>query len=260
MKSTSVRNKKLLELGQRAVGYIRVSTQGQGDHGIGLKAQDAAIRAFADSMKYTVIDVCKDVATAMGESSIEDRKGLRSALHLAAEKDAWLIVYDWSRLTRHAASAAEITKILPDPRRILDAKTGTNLSEAVKAGEIARHEAVGKEISRRTKAGMNKLRDQGAIFGNPDIKAVQKKGAAGVSDKAARLDAKIADALRTSGPEQDKLTHAQVVDLLNGLGMLTGSGKVWDMSRIRLPLSRARKILDEAEDRRMESLPTFGMF
>lgn len=150
---------------------------------------------------------------------------------LAVERDAWLIVDDWSRLTRHEASVAEITRLLPDPSRILDAKTGTNLDEAVKAGEVARNEVVGKEIGRRTKEGMQKLRDQGAVFGNPNIKAVQEKGAAGVSDKAARLgdasEAVVAPqfsrsrlaALATVPDRIQRRSHPGLADLKQALGL-----------------------------------------
>ena len=260
MKTKAEKTKTLVKMRQLAVGYIRVSTQDQGTNGVGLEAQRAGINAFAKGMNYRIIEIFSDVASGMGAKSVEDRAGLQRALQVAVERDAWLIVDDWSRLTRHAASVAEVIRLLTDPSRILDAKTGTNLHQAVKAGEVARSELVGKEIGRRTREGMKKLRDQGAVFGNPNIRAVQEKGAAGVSDKAARLYSTIAEKLRSYGSGHSELTAAQVADMLNDTGLLTGSEKPWNKTRVRLPLTRARKLLDDEEDRLMRESPTFGAF
>lgn len=211
-----------------AVGYVRVSTDGQGNHGISLDLQRVSIKAFADHEKFNLIEICGDVATAMGSKSVDNRPGLRRALELAVENDAYLIVYDYSRLTRHAASYDAILAVLPDPKRILDAKTGTSFSDAAKAGELARNEAAGRMIGQRTKEGMQKRRDEGAVFGNPDIATAQKKGAAAVSNKAAKLDAEIAKALRATGTDYLDLSYADAAELLNRHGLRTSSGKPWD--------------------------------
>ncbi len=43
-----------------AVGYIRVSSEEQAAHGHGLKLQEKAIRAFAQSQGYELVDVVAD--------------------------------------------------------------------------------------------------------------------------------------------------------------------------------------------------------
>lgn len=73
---------------------------------------------------------------------------------------------------------------------------------------------------------------------------------------------KIANILRDV-PDQSKLTHQEVAELLNAHGLRTGHGETWNKSRVRNPLGRAREVLDaehRADRRRMEEDEDFGLF
>ena len=54
-----------------AVGYVRVSTPGQGDKGISLDAQRSGIDAYSDHMGYTVLEIFQDVCSGVGAKSFE---------------------------------------------------------------------------------------------------------------------------------------------------------------------------------------------
>jgi DNA invertase Pin-like site-specific DNA recombinase len=254
---TSVRRKPLPKL---AVGYARVSTSGQGDNGISLDAQKVAIKDFAEHAGYTLVEVFEDVASGMGARSFADRKGLRQALAFASREGSDLIVWDWDRLSRYSSFERQILKHLPEGSKVICAKDGTLLSDAAKNSAFKHSEVVGSEISRRTKARMEKMRLEGAVFGNPEIRdKVQPLGVDAWSKTAKEQDLRIADLLRGL-PDPFAPTHAQVADLLNEKGLLTLHGKEWNKSRVRQPVSRARQILRAEENMKHETDPRFGIF
>ncbi|WP_164517251.1 recombinase family protein [Tabrizicola piscis] len=123
------------------IGYVRVSTQGQGETGISLDIQRDAIRAFAGHLGIPVIEIFEDVASGRGAKSFPSCRGLQRALEAVRDHDALLVVWDWSRLSRHADDEATITALLPD---------------AAKAGQLLHAQCSAEEISKRTKEAMAK--------------------------------------------------------------------------------------------------------
>lgn len=88
----------------RAIGYIRVSTQGQADDGVSLDAQRAKIAAWADLNGYTLGEVFADEGISGAKA---DRPGLALALDAVKRGDA-LVVYSLSRLARSTRHTLEI--------------------------------------------------------------------------------------------------------------------------------------------------------
>jgi DNA invertase Pin-like site-specific DNA recombinase len=89
----------------RAVIYIRVSTDQQGESGLGLDAQEAACRACALRMGLEVAYVFQDVLS--GSCAHEDRPGLAEALDTLKPGDV-LIVGKRDRLARDVFRMAMI--------------------------------------------------------------------------------------------------------------------------------------------------------
>src|SRR5688500_8015336 len=84
----------------KAVGYIRVSTEEQAQHGFGLEAQERAVRAFAESQGYELVDLVSDPGVS-GATRPADRHGFSKAVDLAADRAfAVLLVYKFDRLAR----------------------------------------------------------------------------------------------------------------------------------------------------------------
>lgn len=67
----------------RAVGYLRVSTDEQAATGHGLESQEKALRAFAESQGYDLVEVVSDPGVS-GATRPADRPGFGRALELAA--------------------------------------------------------------------------------------------------------------------------------------------------------------------------------
>ena len=92
----------------KAVGYIRVSTQGQVEDGVSLDAQEAKVRAWAVLNGAEVV-IFRDQGIS-GKRS-DNRPGLQSALNLVGKGDA-LIVYSLSRLSRSTRDTLTIADAL----------------------------------------------------------------------------------------------------------------------------------------------------
>jgi DNA invertase Pin-like site-specific DNA recombinase len=244
-----------------AVGYVRVSTPDQGENGISRELQRKGIDAYADHAGYTLIEIFNDGGTGVGPTSFYKRDGLRRALDLATRESADLIVWDWDRLSRHAGFESDISKYLPDGDRVVCAKHGNAMKDAAKAGAFAHTEAEAKEISRRTKEGMARRRADGAVFGNPDIRAdVQPLGVVAWSNSADNLVRQIAGILRDYNGDPFEITHAKVAGILNKKNLRALHGKEWNTSRIRGPLKKVRALLRAEEDVEMRKQPHFAIF
>ena len=88
-------------LATQAVGYIRVSTEEQATTGHGLEVQDRAIRSFAESQGYTLVDVVSDPGVS-GAKRPEDRPGFHKIIELAkARKFSMLLLWKFDRLARN---------------------------------------------------------------------------------------------------------------------------------------------------------------
>lgn len=88
-----------------AIGYIRVSTEGQATDGVSLDAQRAKIEAWCDLNDYTLTAVHVDAG--ISGKSADNRPGLQAAL-ADCRKGCALVVYSLSRLARSTRDTINI--------------------------------------------------------------------------------------------------------------------------------------------------------
>lgn len=81
-----------------AIGYLRVSTEEQAEHGSGLAIQREAITDLATSRGYGIISVHADEGVS-GKEGLDNRPGLGDAIDQLSE-GATLLVYRLDRLAR----------------------------------------------------------------------------------------------------------------------------------------------------------------
>jgi DNA invertase Pin-like site-specific DNA recombinase len=85
---------------KRALGYIRVSTSEQAEHGLGLEVQQEAIRAYCRTHGFRLVDVLQDSGVS-GANGLDHRLGLAEAVaRLEAGTADVLMVYRLDRLAR----------------------------------------------------------------------------------------------------------------------------------------------------------------
>lgn len=92
-----------------AIGYIRVSTEGQAQEGVSLDTQRAKIAAWCELNDYTLAAV--QVDAGISGQSADNRPGLQTAL-AACRKGSALVVYSLSRLARSTRDTIEISERL----------------------------------------------------------------------------------------------------------------------------------------------------
>jgi len=91
----------------KAIGYIRVSTDKQADHGVSLEAQRQKIEAYASLYDLQLVDVVIE----QGSAKSLDRDGLNGVLsRLQAGEASAVIVTKLDRLTRSVADLGKLVE------------------------------------------------------------------------------------------------------------------------------------------------------
>jgi site-specific DNA recombinase len=163
---------------KRAIGYARVSTQGQADRGMGLRAQVARIRELARDERLELAEIVQEAASAAvreGElTSLEHRPELNTLLRRAERGDfATLIVASFDRLSRDQLDAQLIKRWFGKYGVACVSAAGeANGAEGPLAELIDRilgaiHDFDRKRILERVRAGKDERRRQGRHVGGP---------------------------------------------------------------------------------------------
>lgn len=213
----------------KAVGYIRVSTQGQADEGISLDAQRAKIAAWAELNGYELAGIFEDAGISGTKA---DRPGLMAALAAVGKGDA-LIVYSLSRLARSTKHTIEISERL--------AKAGADLvsiSEKIDttsaAGKMVfRLLAVMAEferdlVSERTTNALQHKKAQGGRVGSiPYGKRLDSDGKTLIDDSAEQEIIRLVKLLRDGG-----MSYPKIAAELTKRGM-NPRGKAWHPQTVK---------------------------
>jgi len=153
----------------RTIGYVRVSTDEQADHGVSLEAQEAKIRAMAVVQGAEIVDLIIDG----GESGKNlDRPGMERLPALVEERKVdTVIIAKLDPLTRSVKDLAELLERF-QRRGVSLVSVGESLDTGSAAGRLVinimtavsqwEREAIGE----RTRYAMNHKRSNGERVGN----------------------------------------------------------------------------------------------
>jgi len=152
----------------KAIGYIRVSTQGQAEEGISLGMQKSKIEAWASLNETRIVGLFADEG-ASGKDT--NRNGLRDAISACKQHKCALVVYSLSRLSRSTLDTLSISQDLE--------KSGcdlVSLQEKVEttspSGRVifrllaALAEFERETISERTREALRHMKSQGKRVGS----------------------------------------------------------------------------------------------
>jgi DNA invertase Pin-like site-specific DNA recombinase len=217
------------------VAYYRVSTQRQGRSGLGLEAQQEAVRNHLNGGNWRIVGEFTEVESGKRK----DRPKLAEALAACRLHGAKLVIAKLDRLARNVAFVSALMDAGIEFEAV-DFPQANRLTVHILAA-VAEHEA--KAISERTKAALAAAKRRGVELGGyrAGAKLTAKARQAGCAARAERADKKAAD----YAPVIRELQAAGVTSLagiaaaLNERGIPTANGQgTWQAVQVSRVLAR----------------------
>jgi DNA invertase Pin-like site-specific DNA recombinase len=222
------------------IGYLRVSTKGQGESGLGLEAQKAAIETYAGQNRSGILTYYTEVESG----KLANRPELARALSHSRRSKATLVVAKLDRLARNVAFLSTLMDSTV-PFVACDNPHANRLTLHILAAVA---EAEAKAISDRTKAALAAYKARGGKLGGslpqcrnltPEaIAKGQKMGAEAARKAAADAYADLSPRmkeLRTEG-----LTLQAIAEKLTLEGHTTRRGRPWSPVQVSRILDRMK--------------------
>ena len=208
------------------VAYYRVSTQKQGNSGLGLEAQEHVVSNYLKIGDYELIEAFTEVETGKGANALEKRPQLRGALNLCRKSGATLIIAKLDRLARNVHFVSGLIETgcefiaadMPHANKVM----------------IQMHAVMSEwerdQISSRTKAALQAAKARGVKLGQMGISNLQSNVA------LRQLDSKLfAENLKgqVEGFKLRGLTQRGMAEELNRVGITTIKGGKWRLNQLQ---------------------------
>ena len=222
---------------QKAIGYIRVSTQNQADEGVSLEAQRAKIEAWCTLNDAELIAVHEDAGVS--GASMTGRDGLHAALK-ATTKGMALVCYSISRIARSTRDMLEIAERLDakgadlvSVTERIDTTTAAGRMVFKMLAVLADFER--DQIGERTKMALAHKRSIGEVYAATPFGFDAIDGRLVEVKKEALIVAEILR-MRDAGS-----SLAEIADGLNARGAEGKRGGRWHPSTVRYLINRQAK-------------------
>ena len=206
------------------IAYIRVSTQKQGQSGLGLQGQQAAIERFCAVEGYLVAKIFTEIETAKGADALDRRPQLKSALRQASAYKCPIVVAKLDRLSRDVAF---ISGLMAQgvPFIVTEIPNADPFMLHIYAA-VAEQERT--KISERTKAALAAAKARGVKLGNPHgptpfSAEMQRQGVAALRQQADARAQQLSEIFAEYAGESANATARA----LNDRGLPSGRGGKW---------------------------------
>lgn len=201
------------------VAYYRVSTERQGQSGLGLDAQRSAVATYTTGRE--LLGEFVEVESGRKDS----RPQLTAALIVCRQKRAVLVI---AKLDRLARSVAFISNLMESGVEFVavDMPQANRLTLHILAA-VAEHER--EMISQRTRAALAAAKARGTRLGNPRPDVAKASAAASVN--AARFRADVMPVIQALQAEGRSLRGIAVE--LNAKGIRSARGQTWHAASVR---------------------------
>ncbi|MGF6239770.1 DNA invertase Pin-like site-specific DNA recombinase [Paraburkholderia sp. GAS38] len=213
------------------VTYFRVSTQRQGQSGLGLEAQKETVANYLKGSDCEVIAEFQEVETGKGSNALVKRPQLALALALCKKTGARLLIAKLDRLARNVHFISGL----------MESKIKFVACDLPEANELTLHvlsafaEFETKRISERTRDSLRAAKARGVVLGaagpinlKPNIEARQK-----AADEYALSLAPVINGFRAQNMSQRKMVEA-----LNKLGIRAPRGGLFVKTQLVQVLRR----------------------
>ncbi|MFL5281559.1 MAG: recombinase family protein [Rhodopila sp.] len=217
----------------RFIAYYRVSTDKQGQSGLGLEAQHAAVTAYLNGGNWKLTAEFTEVESG---KRADNRPKLDEALHQARLTGATLVIAKLDRLSRDATFLLSLRDAGVD-FVAADMPNANRFTVGIMA-LVAEHER--EMISARTKAALAAAKARGTKLGGD-------RGGRAPSDataKAAKARRKAADGFAASvAPMMQEMRAAgsslhQIAAAMTERGIRTPRGGAWTATSVKNALAR----------------------
>jgi DNA invertase Pin-like site-specific DNA recombinase len=217
------------------VTYVRVSTSQQGRSGLGIEAQRAALRHFAETEGFEVVREFVEVETGKGADALDRRPQLKAALAAARKLRCHVAVAKLDRLSRdvHFISGLMAHKV-----PFLVAELGPDVDPFVLHLFAALAEKERALISTRTRQALSAAKARGVTLGNPKLHVARKGAVDVVKAEADRFAANVLPIIREA-QKAGARTLRELADALNARGITTARGGQWYAQTVANILERA---------------------
>jgi DNA invertase Pin-like site-specific DNA recombinase len=196
------------------VAYLRVSTQKQGTSGLGLEAQNEAIRRFAEAEGRRVIETFTEIETGKGADALDRRPQLAAAIKAARRAKCPVVV---SKLDRLSRDVHFISGLMRERVPFIVTELGADTDPFMLHIYAALAEKERRLISERTKASLAAAKARGVKLG----------GANAQSELAAKEAQERAEELRPLFIELAGLSARKAAEDLNRRAVTTPAGGKW---------------------------------
>jgi DNA invertase Pin-like site-specific DNA recombinase len=213
------------------VAYYRVSTAAQGASGLGLEAQQEAVRRFLEGKGWPPIAEFTEVETGKGANAMAKRPQLQAALAYARKHRATLVIAKLDRLARNVAFIANLLESGVEFVAVDNPHANRMMMQLLSV--FAEEEA--RMISERTKAALAAAKARGARLGAYGAIQGPRLAEANKAAALARLEP-IADQLRAMKAEG--LSVRGIAGKLNADGIASPGGGRWTASNMFKALAR----------------------
>ncbi|MBS1157338.1 MAG: serine recombinase [Proteobacteria bacterium] len=218
------------------IAYYRVSTQKQGESGLGLEAQQAAVCRFLNGGSWQMTGEFVEIES--GRKDSKSRPRLVAALSDCKRQGATLIIAKLDRLARDVRFFLEVLDDSGVDIRFaefadIDPKTDEGRMLLINMANFAEFE--GRRIGTRTKAALAAAKARGVAL-----------GVAGAANLRANIDqrqqaanafaASLATTLR--GFKLAGLNQRQIAAELNKTGVRTAKGGEWSQTQVQRVMAR----------------------
>lgn len=215
---------------QQFILYLRVSTKGQGESGLGLAAQQRDLDLFLSTyaeIPFEIIGKFTDILSGADDA----RPELSKALDLCRKTGATLLVAKLDRLSRKVSF---IATLMEDP------KVTFRVASIPMASKIELHlyamlaEQERDFISLRTKAALAEAKAKGKKLGGVRPKTEARNDA--LKAKAEGYAQRVAGLMLPM--RKDGKTLREIADCLNATGVETSRGGEWSAAQVMRTLKR----------------------
>ena len=222
----------------KLISYIRVSTKGQEESGLGLEAQQATIERYRASVSGRIVAEYREIESGKQD----DRPVLAVALAHAKRAKATLVIAKLDRLARSVYFVAGLMQA-GTPFVVAEYPNDTPFITHIRASV---DEDERRKISERTKAALAALKARGVklgsardgahrLTGGANPEASRRAGEASRANADAAYD-EIAPTVRLLRDEGQSLQF--IADALNAEGHVTRRGKPWNKVQVSRVLDR----------------------